>query len=221
MTDDRTPNPCDVATQERHARLLQRIIRLLRLPQRRIYVVDRRLERRKLHHRIRYLPAPQRIQALIQAAIPFLLHNLAPSFPHIGCKGGQRCLHTHFDRFEWAEGQVGEEFCTGGCAEVDDRFVGVGEEPVAVEVLEDLVEAVFAGALEGVADEGWGPAEEDASEAFFGGDGAPGLEVGGVDFGVDLAAAFHLDHSRFNSSISAGNISFDEGVRASFWGIEG
>jgi len=46
--------------------------------------------------------------------------------------------------------------------------------------------------LDGVADEGGGPAEEDAAEAFFAVDGAPGGEVGGVDFGVDLAAAFYL-----------------------------
>jgi len=47
--------------------------------------------------------------------------------------------------------------------------------------------------LEGVADVGGGPAEEDAAEAFFGVDGAPGLEVGGVEGRVDLAAAFYLE----------------------------
>lgn len=67
----------------------------------------------------------------------------------------------------------------------------MGEERVAVGVLEDFVEAVFAGALEGVADEGGGPAEEDAAEAFGGVDAAPGAQVGGVDFRVDLAAAFY------------------------------
>ena len=59
-------------------------------------------------------------------------------------------------------------------------------------MFEDFVEAVFAGSLEGVADCGGGPAEEDTTEAFFGVDGAPGGEVGGVDVGVDLAAAFYL-----------------------------
>ena len=46
--------------------------------------------------------------------------------------------------------------------------------------------------MEGVADEGGGPAEEDAAETFFGEDGTPGGDVGCVDFGVDLAAAFYL-----------------------------
>ena len=59
-------------------------------------------------------------------------------------------------------------------------------------MLEDLVETVLAGALEGVADQGWRPAEENAPEAFFGVDCAPGLDVGAVEFGVNLATAFHL-----------------------------
>lgn len=58
-------------------------------------------------------------------------------------------------------------------------------------MLEDLVEAVFAGALEGVADGCRGPAREDAFEAFGGEDLAPGLDVGFVQGRVDLAAAFY------------------------------
>ena len=102
-------------------------------------------------------------------------------------------MHAHFYCFERAEEDVSDEFSGGGGAEVDDCFVGIGEEPVAVEVFEDLVETVFAGALEGVADEGGGPAEEDAAETFFGEDGTPGGDVGFIDIGVDLAAAFYLN----------------------------
>ena len=58
-------------------------------------------------------------------------------------------------------------------------------------MLEVLVETVFTGALEGVAQEGGGPAEEDSAETFLGEDGAPCLEVGGVDFRVDLPATFY------------------------------
>ena len=102
-------------------------------------------------------------------------------------------MHAHFYRFEGAEGDVGEELGGGGGAEIDDCFIGIGKESVAVEVFEDLVETVFAGTLEGVADEGGGPAEEDAAEAFFGEYGTPGGDVGFVDIGVDLAAAFYLN----------------------------
>ena len=101
-------------------------------------------------------------------------------------------MHAHFYSFEGAEEDVGEEFGGGGSAEVDDCFVGVGKESLAVEVFEDFVETVFAGALEGVANEGGGPAEEDAAETFFGEDGTPGGDVGFVDGGVDLAATFYL-----------------------------
>ena len=102
-------------------------------------------------------------------------------------------MHAHFYRFEGAEGDVGEEFGGGGGAEIDDCFISIGKKSVAVEVFEDLVETVFPGALEGVADEGGGPAEEDAAETFFGEDGTPSGYVGFVDIGVDLAAAFDLN----------------------------
>jgi hypothetical protein len=62
---------------------------------------------------------------------------------------------------------------------------------VAVQVFEVFVEAVLSGALQGVADEGRGPAEKDAADAFFGDDGAPCGQVGGVDLGVDLSSAFY------------------------------
>jgi hypothetical protein len=65
-------------------------------------------------------------------------------------------LHADLDRFEGAEEDVGDELGGGGGAEVDDCLGGVGEELLAVVVFEDFVGAVFACALEGVADEGWG-----------------------------------------------------------------
>jgi hypothetical protein len=57
-------------------------------------------------------------------------------------------LHADFDCFEGTQEDVGDEF--GGCrgAEVDDCLRGVGEELLAVVVLEDFVGAVFACALE-------------------------------------------------------------------------
>lgn len=108
------------------------------------------------------------------------------------CKRRQRSLHAYFYRFKRTQERVREEFRGGGGTEVDDCFVGIREHFVAIEVLEDLVESVFAGALEGVAYECWGPAEENAAETFFGVDAAPSGEVGGVDFWVDLPTAFYL-----------------------------
>ena len=65
--------------------------------------------------------------------------------------------------------------------------------------------------MEGVADEGGGPAEEDAAEAFGSVDAAPGAEVGGVDFGVDLAAAFYLGGEVEVSEVCTG--------RGGAWGV--
>lgn len=64
-------------------------------------------------------------------------------------------------------------------------------------MLEVLVETVFPGALEGVAQEGGRPAEEDAAEAFFGEDGAPCGDVGCVDLGVDLTTALDEIEGRY------------------------
>jgi hypothetical protein len=79
-------------------------------------------------------------------------------------------LHADFDCFEGAEEDVGDEFCGGGGAEVDDCLGRVGEELLAVVVFETFVGAVFACALEGVADEGWGlESERGVSEGFVSG----------------------------------------------------
>jgi hypothetical protein len=103
-----------------------------------------------------------------------------------------RSLHANLDGFERAQCDVGKSLGGGGGSEEDHGLVGIGRELVAVKVLEDLVEAVLASALERVADEGGCPAEEDAAEPLLGIDRAPGLGVGLVEFVVDLSAAFNL-----------------------------
>ena len=192
MTDDRTPNTGNIPTQERNPSLGQRTITVFRLPQRGIDIIHRCLEGCKFHHCIRDLPPPKRLQTLIQPPHPFRLRHLAPSLPHCMCKRRQRGLHPHLYCLEGTEGHISEELSRCGSAEVDNGFRCVGKEFVAVQVLEYFVETVLSGALEGVADEGGRPAEENSSQAFFAVDTAPRLNVGGVDFGIDLAAAFHL-----------------------------
>lgn len=190
---DRTANTSNIPAQETDARLLQRRERLLRLPERHVNPLDRLLERRELHHRIRYLPRPQRIQALIEPSIPLLRHDPAPPLAETVRVRRQRRLHPHLDGLERTQGHVGEELGARGRGEVDERLVGGGEECLAVEVLERFVEAVFAASLQAVADERGAGAEEDALEPLLGDDGAPGGEVGRVDLRVDLTPAFDLD----------------------------
>jgi hypothetical protein len=118
---------------------------------------------------------------------PLLLHNLRPALPQRVRVGRQRRLHAHLDGLERTQRDVGEELGRRRRAQVHDRLVHVGEEPLAVVVLEDLIQAVLAGALEGVADERGRPAEEDAAHALVGVDLAPALDVGLVDVWVDLS----------------------------------
>lgn len=61
-------------------------------------------------------------------------------------------MHADFDGFKGTQEQVGDELGRRRGAQVDDCFGRVGEELLAVVVLEDFVGAVFARALEGVAD---------------------------------------------------------------------
>lgn len=193
MTDSGTPDAGNITPQKTHPGLLQRIVTLLRLSQRLVNLIHRRLKRCKLDHRIRYLPPPKRIQALIQPCHPFLRRHLRPPFPQPMRIRRQRRLHPHFYCLKRAEGDIGEKLSGRGSAEVDEGLVGVGEELLSVIVFEDLVKAVFPCALEGVADGCRAPAEEDAGDAFFGEDGAPRGEIGGVNVWVNLAAAFYLE----------------------------
>ena len=190
MTDDRTPNTRNITTQETHPSLLQRVVGLFRLPQCRVDVIDRGFKGCEFHHRVGDLAAPERVQTLVESSNAFLRGDLAPSFPQRARERRNGRLHPHFDRLKRTQGEIGEELGGSGRGEVDDRFVGIREHLVPVGVLEHLVESILPGALEGVADEGWRPAEEDTAEAFGSVDGAPGTEVGGVELGVDLAAAF-------------------------------
>ena len=190
MANNRTKDARNIAPQKAHPRLRQHPKALLGPPQRPIKPTNRFLKRRKLRHRVRDLTSPQRRNTLIETPQTLLGGHLPPALAQGARVGRQGGLHADLDGLEGAEGHVGEEFGGGARAEEDERAVCVGEELLAVEVLEVLVEAVLAGSLEGVAHEGGRPAEEDAAQTFFGEDGAPCGQVGGVDLGVDLAPAF-------------------------------
>jgi hypothetical protein len=194
MRNNRTPNTSDVTSQETHTSLLQTAELILWFAQELVDLRNRLLKRRKLDHRIRDLACPKGVQALVQSTNALLPDDLCPSLPQRMRKRRQRSLHADLDSLHGTQGEISEELGGRGGGKEDDLFRGAGREPLAVEVLEDLVEAVFACALHAVADEGWCPAEEHAAQTFFGVDHLPGLRVGLVEGGVDLAAAFHLEN---------------------------
>lgn len=190
MTNDRAQNTRKITARKTDTRLRQATITLLGTTQPSIDHIDHFLKRRELGHGIRNLSCPERIQSLIQPAKPVLSNGFAPSFAQSRCVGWQGGLHTDFDSLQRAQSHIREEFGAGAGAEVDECAVRVGEELFAVPVLEHFVETVFTSSLEGVANKCGRPAEEDAADTFFCEDGAPGGDVGFVDVGVDLAAAF-------------------------------
>ena len=156
VRNHRAANTGDVAAEEGHAGLLQGVVGLLGLAELRVDLGDGALEGRELDHGVGDLARPERVQALVQPAEALLGDDLGPAFTEVVGIRREGGLHAHLDRFEGTQEDVGDELGGGGGAEVDDCLGGVGEELLAVVVFEDFVGAVFACALEGVADEGWG-----------------------------------------------------------------
>lgn len=192
MRNNRTSNTRDITTEEAHTRLLQPTKLILRLAQELVNLRNRLLKRRKFDHCVRDLACPQRVQALVQPTHTLFADDLGPAFPQRMRKRRQRSLHADLDRLHGTQGEICEELSRGRGSEVYDLFREAGRQLIAVEVLEALVETVFASTLHRVADESRGPAEEDAAKAFFGVDHLPGLPVGLVETRVDLTTAFYL-----------------------------
>lgn len=122
-------------------------------------------------------------------AVALLSDNLAPTLPQAPSERRQRRLHPDLDRLKRTQEDVSNKLCARRSSEKQHGLVDVGKELLAIVILEDFVEPIFAGALKRVSDEGRGPTEEYPPEALFGVDCAPGLHVGRVDFGVDLTTA--------------------------------
>lgn len=139
MANNGTPDAGDIATSKTHTRLRQRAIALLLAAQAGVNGIHGALKGRELDHGVGDLARPEGHDALVEARDAFLGDDLAPALAQVRGIGRQRRLHAHFDSFEGAECDVGEEFGRGGCAEIDEGFGGVGEEALAVVVFEDLV----------------------------------------------------------------------------------
>jgi hypothetical protein len=95
-------------------------------------------------------------------------------------------LHPDLDGFEGTEENVCDELCTGAGGQVDKGAVHRWREVVAIFVLENFVEAIFAQTLERVSHKRWAPAKKHSPQALLGKDRPPGREVTGVELRVDL-----------------------------------
>lgn len=191
MADNGTENSSEITAQETDSSLHGPAVALLWLAQGLIDQVDRLLKGSELGHCVRDLPGPERVEALEQPAHTFLSHDLAPSIAEGMRVGRERRLHANLDRFVRAERDIREELGRSASTEEDQGAVAIGEQPLAIEVLEHLIKAVFPCSLERVTHEGRGPTEEDAAQAFLSVDLAPCGDVGGVDVGIDLTTTFY------------------------------
>lgn len=122
-------------------------------------------------------------------SISLLSDDLGPSFAHVVRERRQRRLHPHFNSLEWTERQISNRLSSSRCSEENNCLIRIGKQLLAVEILEDFVESIFARALTRVSNERRRPAKENAAQPGFAIDGAPAVYVRGVDLGVDLAPA--------------------------------
>lgn len=102
-------------------------------------------------------------------------------------------MHSDLDSFEWAETDVGDQLSRSRGTQEESSLV-LGSILLAdhggIQVLEVFVEAIFAGALHRVTNEGWTPTSEDTSKPFTSVDLAPRLQVALIQIRVDLSSAF-------------------------------
>ena len=194
MGDNSAENTSKITSCEANSRLSAfAVIRLLA----RKTLVDHcndSFERGKFHHSIRDLTTPEWIQALVETSSAFLCNNRGNTIESALCKWRNGSLHADLDGFEWAEGNIGDEFGGGRGGQVQRSLVLVGilsTNEIGVELLEELVASVFEGTLSRVAEESWGPSSVDSSKSFGSSDLAPGLEVTCVHLGIDLTTTFY------------------------------
>ena len=124
------------------------------------------LEAGELHHGVGDLSAPQRNKRLVESVDSLILENEREGSPEGGGEGsGQGGLHPHLAALHGRESNVSEELSAGRGSQVEAGSVQEGvllSHSVAVQVLEDLVEAELAETLGRVADGGGSPAQEQA-----------------------------------------------------------
>ena len=183
-----------ITTRERHTRLRALAVIALLARQRFVNLLHDRLKRREFHHRVGNLSTPERVQALVQPAHTLRRNDLGHPIPSPLRERRERSLHPHLHSLERTESNISEEFGTSRTSKIDPGLVLVriiGSDEIGVSFLEELVAAVFERALDAVAEEGWAAAGVDPAIAVGGDDFAPAVDVAGVHFCVDLAAAFY------------------------------
>ena len=193
MADDSTENTSKITSSERDRSLSAfAIIRLLTWKTH-VDHLNNSFEGCEFHHGVRDLTSPERVQALVETSSAFLCNDLGDTIEGAFGEWRDGGLHADLHGFEWAEGNIGDEFGRGRGSQVERGLVLISifsPDEIRVEFLEEFISAVFESSLCAVTEEGRGPSGVDSTEAFSAADLAPSLEVTSVHLRVDLATTF-------------------------------
>ena len=151
MRHDCAENTSHVTTNESHTSLSTLGVVVLLAWEVVVDSFDDGFERGELHHGIRNLATPERCNAFVETSDTLTADDFADAVECAVCEWWKCGLHTNLDSFERTETDVGKEFSGGGTSEVDIGLVLDGvllADLIRVELLEELVAAVFESALD-------------------------------------------------------------------------
>lgn len=169
-----------VTSNERNTSLGKLGVLILGLGQVRVDQINKVLKSGKLDHGVRDLTSPKRGQTAVQTRETLSGEGLAGGRENVAGERRDGGLGLDLDGLPGAQHDVGEELGRGRGGQEEHGLVLGGNvlaDPVAVLVLEQLVQTVLTSTLERVTDQGGAETGEDTTEALGLDDGLPGLEV--------------------------------------------
>lgn len=190
--DNGTEDTGNVTTEERDTSLGKERVLFLRLGKLSVDKFNSLLERSKLNHGVRNLTGPKGRKTLVKSTETLGSSDLLVTIKNRGSEGGDRGLGLDLNGLPRAEQDICNQLSGSRTGKVNESSVLVGSlltNNVGVLLLEELVETVLTGTLEGVTDDSGTETGEDTTETLGSNDRLPSLEVTSVETRVDLSAA--------------------------------
>jgi len=150
MRDNSAENTSKITTSERDSSLGTLSIVGLLTWETLIDHLNNSFERGELHHSVRDLTSPKRIQPLVESSKTFFSCDCADPIEGAFCERRDRGLHPDFDSFKWAKSNIGDEFGRGTGSKIEPCFV-LGSVFWSCEIgilfLEEFVSSILEGTL--------------------------------------------------------------------------
>jgi hypothetical protein len=153
---------------------------------------DSVFERGELNHGVWDLSEPQRSDTLVQTTETFSSNQFLETVHKARSVWWDGGLGLDLDGLPWTEKNISNELSRSRSNQEKTSLVldsVLLTSPVGILLLEQLVETVFTGTLEGVTNQSGTETSEDTTQSLLGNDGSPGLEVALVKRGVNLSSA--------------------------------